>query len=202
VNNGGVAGRIRRATEADAEAIAAIYEPYVLNSAISFEIEPPNADEIRRRIQFITKSFPWLVCENDSGILSGYAYASAHRERPAYRWATDCTVYVDARNHRQGIGRGLYTSLFELLRHQGYFKTYAGITLPNEGSIGLHTVLGFQPVGIYEKVGYKLGGWRDVAWLVLSLQEQTDNPAEPRPLELLGDETWVNATFRGERFLK
>jgi phosphinothricin acetyltransferase len=90
-------------------------------------------------------------------------------------------VYIDATKHRQGIGKGLYTTLFELLRHQGYFKVYAGITLPNEGSIGLHANMGFQLVGIYENVGFKFGAWHDVAWFGLTLREPTDQPAEPRP---------------------
>ena len=197
-----MAGRIRRATEGNARAIADIYKPYVLHSAISFETEPPSPDDIQLRLQAITKWFPWLVCEDGSGKLLGYAYASTHRERQAYRWSTDCAIYVDASRHRQGIGSGLYTSLFQLLRHQGYFNVYAGVTLPNEGSIGLHTSLGFQPVGTYQNVGFKLGRWHDVAWLVLTLRELAAQPTEPCPPDQLAEEIWFNALSSGESFLK
>src|SRR5688572_10324572 len=195
-------GRIRRATEDDAKAIADIYKPYVLHSAISFEIDPPSPDEIRLRVQAVTKRFPWLVCEDSSGSLRGYAYACIHRERLAYRWSTDCAIYVDARRHRRGIGRGLYTSLFELLRQQGYFNVYAGITLPNEASIGLHTRMGFQPVGTYKNAGFKLGRWHDVAWLVLALQPPVAQPSEPCLPEQLTAEIWLDALTSGESLLK
>jgi L-amino acid N-acyltransferase YncA len=120
--------------------------------------------------------FPWLICENEKVVL-GYVYASPHRERAAYRWAVDVAIYISETHRGQGVGTVLYTALFKLLQIQGYFKAYAGITLPNPLSLRLHQRLGFEPVGIYKQVGYKAGAWHDVSWWVLNLQE-TDRPPE------------------------
>ena len=189
-----MAARIRLATPGDAGAVAAIYEPYVRETAISFEIDPPDGDEMRRRIVDVRASYPWLVCEDHAGEVAGYAYASRHAERLAYRWSVDVTVYVSASAQRRGVGRGLYTSLLELLRLQGYYMAYAGVTLPNEGSIGLHTAMGFKTIGVYENVGFKLGKWHPVAYLGLELEERPTVPAEPlRPEELAKDERWLRA---------
>jgi len=170
--------RIRAATLDDAEAIAAIYGPYVLQSPATFETIPPDAAEIRGRIEGITKSFPWLVAEGDDGI-EGYAYASLHRDRPAYQWAADASAYVKPDNHRRGIGRQLYTELFDIVKRQGYTNVFAGITLPNEASVGLHRAMGFELVGVYRQIGYKLGAWHDTSWWQLRLQEDTAEPSPP-----------------------
>jgi phosphinothricin acetyltransferase len=172
---------IRLASEQDAAAIQAIYAPYVRETVISFEAEPPDVETMRERICKILEMFPWLVCEYDGEIV-GFAYASRHRERHAYQWSVDATVYVRRGLQRSGVGRGLYTSLFALLRLQGFFNAYAGIALPNDASVGLHRALGFQPVGVYEHVGYKLGKWHSVAWMGLTLQPPAESPAPPRPL--------------------
>jgi phosphinothricin acetyltransferase len=133
-----------------------------------------------RRIRKTLEHFPWLVLD-DGGAVAGYAYASKHRERPAYRWSVDVSVYVDPGYRRRGVGRALYAALFALLRPQGFFKAYAGITLPNPGSVGLHTAVGFAPVGVYRGVGFKHGAWHDVEWYQLELLPERPAPEEPRP---------------------
>ncbi len=170
---------IRLSHPSDAAQIAAIYAPFCGDSPVSFEVVPPPAAEMAGRIGKITGRFPWLVAE-ENGAVAGYAYASPHRDRAAYRWSADVTVYIHERFRRRGVGRALYTSLFALLRLQGYFKAYAGITVPNAGSTGLHEAMGFELVGIYRDVGYKTGVWRDVGWWGLTLQPPAKAPSEPR----------------------
>lgn len=154
---------IRLATPDDAPAIAAIYRPYVTDSLVSFELEPPDAAAIADRMAKILGRLPWLLCE-ESGVAVGYAYAAKYREREAYQWSVETTVYLRRDRHRRGIGRALYTELFGLLVQQGYYTAYAGIALPNAASVGLHESLGFEPVGIYRNAGFKFGGWHDVGW--------------------------------------
>ena len=172
---------IRLAREEDAGAIAAIYRPYVESTVISFEVEPPSEDEIRRRITQTLPSHPWLVHE-DGAQVTGYAYASPHRTRTAYGWSVDTAVYVDAQYHRCGIGHGLYRSLLAILTAQGFVNAYAGITLPNPASVGLHERVGFQPVGVYRGVGFKMGAWRDVGWWQLTLISRPAEPSSPLTL--------------------
>jgi len=160
----------------DAAACAAVYEPYVTESVISFEQTPPDAHEFGLRIERITRTHPWLVAELD-GDTVGFAYGSLHHERAAYRWAADVSVYLAARAQRRGIGRALYERLFELLERQGIRTLCAGITLPNEASVRLHESLGFAAVGIYRNIGFKHGAWHDVGWW----QHQLLPPALPPP---------------------
>jgi L-amino acid N-acyltransferase YncA len=174
-------GVIRLASEEDAEQIQAIYAPIVLETAISFEFEPPPVDEIRLRISRTLERLPWIVCE-DGGEIRGYAYAAAHRERDAYRWSVDVSVYVGSSSRRSGVGRALYTALLEILRLQGFVNAYAGITLPNPASVRLHQSLGFQSVGTYRSVGWKFGRWHDVAWFELPLRAHEPEPPPPRPI--------------------
>jgi len=155
---------IRPATTADAAAIAAIYAPIVADTAISFEEEVPDAAEMARRIESLTADgFPYLAAERDGTVL-GYAYGSLHRSRAAYRWSADVSVYVDAATRGEGIGRALFGALLPALKAAGYHAAFAGITLPNRSSIGLHEAMGFTKVGVYREVGYKLGAWHDVGW--------------------------------------
>jgi phosphinothricin acetyltransferase len=128
---------IRLATAHDALGIQAIYAPIVRDTAISFDVEPPTVEEMRQRIISTLAYWPWLVCDRDGDIL-GYVYASQHRTRQAYQWSVDVSVYVHAAARRSGVGRGLYRSLFALLTLQGFYQAYAGITLPNPASVGLH----------------------------------------------------------------
>jgi len=169
---------ISLATANDAGDCLAIYAPVVTGTAISFELEVPTVEEMRRRITETLPRYPWLVLEEAGGV-RGYAYAGAHRQRPGYRWSVDVSVYVASTARRAGVGRRLYTSLLELLRLQGYVNAFAGVALPNEASVGLHEALGFQPIGVYRNVGFKLGRWIDVGWWQLQLQDLPGEPAPP-----------------------
>ena len=169
---------IRLAERDDASEIAEIYRPFCEHSCVSFETKAPDAAEMAERIEKIKARFPWLVCERD-GAIAGYAYASQHRERAAYRWTVEVTVYVHEAYRGKGVGRLLYTELFERLRAQGFFKAYAGILVPNPESQAFHEALGFTLVGIYREVGYKLGAWRHVGWWELALRPAFDSPPEP-----------------------
>jgi L-amino acid N-acyltransferase YncA len=174
--------QIRHANSAlDGAACAAIYAPYVTDTVISLEVDPPDAQEFTRRIERVTNTHPWLVAEAGDG-LAGYAYASRHHERASYRWSVDVAAYVDRGHHRRGIGRALYGELLELLGLQGFHVACAGVTLPNAASVGFHEAFGFTPVGIYRRVGWKLGSWWDVGWWQLELAEPTEGkPPEPGP---------------------
>ena len=169
---------IRFATPDDASAILAIYAPYVTESAITFEYEIPKVAEFAERIRIIQQQLPYLVAESDGHIL-GYAYASKHRDRTAYQWSVETSVYVHPDGQRQGIARQLYTKLLELLRQQGYYNAYAGITLPNPKSETLHQAMGFESVGTYTNIGYKMGVWHSVAWFQLVLQPYRLKPTTP-----------------------
>ena len=171
---------LRVAERHDAEAIAAIYAPIVRETAISFETEPPSAEAMAERVETTLPSYPWLVAER-AGAVVGYAYAGAHQQRAAYRWSVNVTVYIDAAARRAGVGRKLYGALAPILRAQGFRSAFAGITLPNDASVGLHEMVGFTALGIYRDVGFKLGAWRDVGWWRLPLSESTEPPAEPVP---------------------
>ena len=186
---------IRLATEKDTGAVLDIYTPIVQNSVISFEMQPPDQAEMCKRLNNTLKSLPWLVCENQGEIL-GYVYASKHRSREAYQWSLDVSAYVNRNARRRGIAKALYVSLFKILALQGYFNVYAGIALPNPASVGLHEALGFRPVGIYEKVGYKLDAWHDVGWWQLALQERIDEPHKPLSLKDVKKSPWFEAAVK------
>ena len=178
--------RVRHADPArDAAACVAIYAPYVADTAISFEEAPPTARQFAAHIAETSARYPWLVLEDDGDVV-GYAYAAQHRARAAYRWAVDVGIYVDPARHRGGAGRTLYEALLELLRRQRLRSACAGITLPNDASIGLHRALGFEHVGTYRAIGWKAGGWRDVSWWQLALAPDgagaRDGAPPPEPL--------------------
>jgi L-amino acid N-acyltransferase YncA len=186
--------RIRSVDISDAETIRAIYAPFVSDNATSFEAVVPDLAEMERRIETQADRYPWLVFERDRRIL-GYAYASPHRARKGYQWCVEVSVYVHPQAHRCGVGRGLYTALLEVLRRQGYVNAYAGITLPNPSSIGLHESFGFVPVGVFRQIGFKLDRWHDVAWLHLRLREDPRPVADPLPAADLWPEESVTALF-------
>ncbi len=171
----------------DAEACAAVYAPAVLDGVASLEQDPPGAAGMQARIEWVCERYPWLVAELD-GELVGYAYATVHNKRAAYRWSVDTSVYVAPSHQRLGIGRALYGALLPLLVRQGCFVACAGITLPNEASVGLHESFGYERVGSYERVGFKRGRWWDVGWWLAQLRPQPDGeaPAEPGPPARLG----------------
>ena len=172
---------IRSVVPADAQAISEIYAPFVSESATSFEAVSPDAAEIQKRIKEVTLKFPWLVFEAGGRVL-GYAYGSTHRTRHAYQWSTDVSVYIHETARKHGVGRALYLALFDVLRRQGYFNAYAGITLPNPGSVRLHESMGFTPVGVYSRAGFKFGQWHDVVWLQLRLLEEAAPKGDPQPV--------------------
>ncbi len=187
---------IRSVERSDAPALRNIYAPFVSESATSFEIEPPDAAAMERRIQELREQFPWLVYEIGGDVL-GYAYASPHRAaRKAYQWCVEVSIYIHERARRRGIGRALYGSLFDLLRRQGYVNAYAGITLPNPGSLRLHESMGFAPIGVYPRIGYKFGTWHDVIWLQLHLQEADVPVPEPLPARGLFEDGGVRERLR------
>ena len=181
--------QIRLASPEDGERVAAIYRPAVVERATSFELDPPSGAEMAERIARTLTRTPWLVAEHpDSpGAILGYVYASAHRDRAAYQWSVDVAAYVDSAAHRRGVGRALYGALFDALRLQGFVNAYAGITLPNPASEALHRAVGFEPVGVYRRVGYKFGAWHDVAWFALALGPHADRPPMPKPLPEVRD---------------
>jgi L-amino acid N-acyltransferase YncA len=168
---------VRAAGAADAEAIAAVYAPYVTDGYASFESSPPSSADYERRMSERPR-LPWLVAV-ESGTVLGFAYASQHRARAAYRWSVDCSVYLSEGARGRGIGRALYSVLLPEVRALGYVSVYAGIALPNAASVGLHESFGFVPVGVYRDVGFKLGQWRDVGWWHLPLREPPADPDEP-----------------------
>jgi L-amino acid N-acyltransferase YncA len=165
----------------DAAACAAIYAPHVEASPTSFEESAPTAEEIGARIERISETHPWLVAEREGDLL-GFAYACRHRERPAYRWTTDVSVYVGREHRHRRVGTTLYETLLDRLRRQQFRLACAGITLPNEASVVLHERLGFTSVGVFRHVGWKTGAWRDVGWWQLDLSPAGDErPLEPLP---------------------
>lgn len=188
---------IRLAREADAQSLSDIYAPYCTDTVITFEEAAPTTGEMARRIRMIGDTRPWIVLE-DAGTIVGYAYASAHHERAAYRWSVSTAIYIGRTYHRRGAGRALYTTLFELLRRLGYYTATAGITMPNAASVGLHEAFGFQLVGVYRGIGYKMERWHDVAWYQASLQPISSQPAEPRLVAALhGSAEWDDAVAQG-----
>jgi phosphinothricin acetyltransferase len=165
----------RLARPGDAAACAAIYAPYVTDTASTFELQPPDEPEMRRRI---AKSLGWLVAEHDDAVV-GYAYAGPYKERPAYRWACEVSVYLQFDHRGRGLGRELYADLFARLAEQGFRMLVAGVTLPNPASLKLHQSMGFQPVGTWQRIGWKLDSWHDVHWLQMPIGTDEDPPVEP-----------------------
>jgi phosphinothricin acetyltransferase len=166
---------IRDATPADGAGCAEIYAPYVRDTAISFETEPPTAEEMADRIAAAQRAHAWLVAE-DAGVVVGYAYGGPFMSRAAYAWAASVSVYLDPGRRRAGTGRALYEALFARLAARGIRTVLAGIALPNEPSTGLHLALGFEPVGTYRRVGWKHGRWHDVAWFQRDLVHDGSPP--------------------------
>ncbi|HEX8513142.1 MAG TPA: GNAT family N-acetyltransferase [Allosphingosinicella sp.] len=171
--------KLRAATPDDAAAIAEIYAPFVTGSCVSFETEPPDGAAMRARMEAGGGLYPWLVGEAEDGRLLGYAYAARFRERPAYRFAVETSVYLRAGAGGRGFGRRLYEPLLAILGAQGFTQAIAAITLPNEASVRLHERLGFEPAGTYREVGWKFGAWHDVALWQRALANAGTPPAEP-----------------------
>jgi phosphinothricin acetyltransferase len=170
---------IRDADQSDATACTAIYRPYVLDTAITFEIEPPTEADMARRIAAAVRSHAWLVAEAD-GEVFGYAYAVPFAVRPAYRWSCEVSVYLRTGRRRTGAGRALYRTLLPRLTERGFRVAVARTTLPNDASMGLHAALGFRPVGVHRRIGWKNGAWHDVAITQLDLVTGDEPPVQPR----------------------
>jgi len=154
---------VRDATLDDAAACASIYGPYVTATAVTFETDPPSPEDMARRISDALTSHAWVVL-SDGGTVVGYAYAAPYKARPAYRWSCEVSIYVEMGRRRTGAGRALYEALFDRLGRRGYKMAVAGMTVPNEASVGLHRAMGFETVGTYRRIGWKHGAWHDVAW--------------------------------------
>lgn len=169
---------IRIAQPNDGSGCAAIYRPFVEESCVSFETIAPDAVEMRARIEKTLDTHPWLIAD-DGGAVVGYAYGSPHRERAAYRWSVDVTIYLAERARGKGLGSRMYRVLLNLLAKQGYRAAFAGIALPNEASIAAHESVGFTHLGTYVDVGYKLGDWRSVGWWGRELTVASGPPLEP-----------------------
>lgn len=169
---------IRSATEADAQEMLALYTPYVVNTTVTSEYDPPSLEEFVGRIQTYTAKTPWLCCEID-GQIAGYGYASPHRRRAAYQWSCETSIYTKMGFHRRGIATALYSALFDILAYQGYYSIYVGITCPNPRSMAFHMSMGFERMGAYHNSMYKFGQWRDVIWMGKSLR---NHDGEPQPI--------------------
>ncbi len=197
-----MATHIRLAQDADVVTIAEIYRPVVESTAISFETIAPGPEEVARRVSETLRSYPWLVCAVEDRI-AGYAYATRHRVRSVYQWSVDTSVYIEETYRRRGVGRGLYASLFAILAAQGYCNAYAGIALPNPASVALHESMGFEKIGVYRRVGYKFGQWRDVGWWQRILREHQQSPQEPHDLATVCTQPgWTALVTRGESMIR
>jgi L-amino acid N-acyltransferase YncA len=192
---------IRLATPSDAVAILTIYAPYILNTSFTFETEVPGNENFSERIISYQKDWPWLVCEID-GIVAGYSYATRHRERAAYQWCVESSVYVDERFQEKGVARALYAALFEILKYQGCRNVYAGITLPNDKSVAFHKKFGFTWFADYKSVGYKLGKWNTVSWWQLILNDYSENPVAPMKFPLLEEALLKDVFYRQSKLMK
>jgi L-amino acid N-acyltransferase YncA len=186
---------LRLATPEDGAACAAIYRPYVETAAVSFELVPPDGPELAARIARIVERTPWIVAEVD-GTVRGYAYGSRHRERPAYDWTVETTVYVAPDARGLGLGRATMTALLDILRIQGFHLAVAGVTPPNAASAGLHLALGFERIGLFPAIGWKLEAWHGVEWFGLELAPREPAPAPVRPIGELADDPAVRHVLR------
>ncbi len=169
---------LRIAKNSDAAGILSIYGPYVENTSFTFETELPSVESFAERISTYLVNWPWLVCEID-GVIAGYAYATRHRERTAYQWSVESSVYIHDDYMRRNIAQALYAALADILKAQGFRNVYAVINLPNERSVAFHESCGFNYFTTYEQVGYKLGKWKNVGWWRLILNEFGDEPDPP-----------------------
>ena len=192
---------IRMATPNDAEQMLAIYAPFITENAVSFEMAVPSVAEFQQRVATVLDMRPWLACESEGRVV-GYAYAGPHRVRETYQWSTEVSVYIDPASRKSGVGTALYTSLFACLHLQGYRIALAGITTPNPGSQALHARMGFEDIGTFKDVGYKLGSWHDVWWCQRWLGDLPDPPAPPKPIgDVSSSPAWQAALAEGQRLL-
>lgn len=192
---------IRLATPSDANGILAIYAPYIENTSFTFEIDTPTVEQFAKRISNYLENWPWLVCEID-GKIAGYAYGVRYRERTAYQWCTESSVYIHDDFLKMGIAKALYSALFEILKNQGFRNVYAVINLPNDKSVAFHESMGFTHFADYEQVGYKLGKWKTVGWWRLIVNEFGMEPEPPIRFADL-DKEFLRPLFKAkEKFIR
>jgi phosphinothricin acetyltransferase len=191
---------IRLARSNDAGQLLDIYAPFIRDNAVSFELDMPTPEEFALRIEQKLDTYPWLVCEVDGKVVA-YAYAGIHATRDAFKWSVDVSLYITEDYRRRGVGRALYTSLFACLRLQGYFNAYAGITMPNAASAGIHEAMGFSYLGAFKDDGYKFGQWHSVGWWELPLQERTSPSALISLPDIANTPEWRDAIASGVSLL-
>ena len=165
----------------DIPAILAIYTPYVQDTAITFECDPPSLAEFTQRVQNISAEYPYIVCETDGKVI-GYGYAHRHMERAAYQWNAELSIYIDQNHLRGGIGKKMYQLLMDILVLQNVRNVYGCVTVPNAPSEKLHQHFGFSKVGTYHNSGYKCGKWHDVAWFEKTIGTYDLPPAPFKPI--------------------
>jgi len=192
---------LRIASVNDAHSVLDIYGPYIQNTSFTFETEVPPIEAFKERIHSYLQNWPWLVCEVD-GIIAGYAYGTKHRERTAYQWCVESSVYVHDDFHRAGVATALYSALIEILKLQGFRNLYAVINLPNERSVLFHERIGFEYFATYKNVGYKLGKWKNVGWWQLQLNDYIDEPSAPIKFSEVDKRSIDNILQSANRFLK
>ena len=187
-----MAASIRFVRPDDAEALAAIYAPYVEHTAITFEYDPPTPEEFRRRMEAIQRRYPYLAAEED-GVILGYCYAAPYKGRAAYDWAAETSIYVRRDIHRQGLGKRLYAVLEDLLRAQGIRDMLACIALPEPedefltlDSIRFHTAMGFREIARFQNIGNKFGRWYHMVWMDKVLGAHDPDPKPILPVSALG----------------
>lgn len=190
---------IRMATLDDADSILKIYEPYIMNTVITFEYEKVSLVKFQERMTNVMSQFPWLVCCID-GVLAGYAYCSPHFERAAFAWDCECSVYIDEEYKRRGIASALYDALFHLIKKQGYYNIYSLICVPNEGSLSLHTKHGFTEIGTFHNTAYKLGQWRHLLIMEKQMQSFIAAPDPIIPIHEL-DKNMLKEEFEKAKLL-
>lgn len=189
-----ISKNIRLATESDSQSLLEIYAPFIKETVITFEYEVPMISEFSSRISSTLKKYPWIVCEIDDRI-AGYAYASKYRERPAYDWSVDTSVYIHPTYHRKKIASALYYCLFEILKLQGFYNAYAAIVSSNTKSVGFHESFGFKPIGVYHNVGYKFDQWHDVKWVEKTIREHKKSPEKPKTIDQIKDTKKFNSSI-------
>lgn len=178
---------LRAARPEDAAGISWIYAPYVASGTVSFETDPPDARAMRARMASSDGLYPWIVATVDeSDTILGYAYATKFRDRPAYRYIVETSVYVAGELKRQGVGNLLYDALIDTLVAQDFTQAIAMISLPNDASISLHESVGFRRGGVFREVGWKMGRWIDVGLWQRELSDAENPPREPKKFSEVG----------------
>ncbi|MFV0341293.1 MAG: GNAT family N-acetyltransferase [Anaerocolumna sp.] len=185
--------KVRMACLEDAAHIYNIYEPYILNTVITFEYEKVPLEIFESRMKSVMKQFPWIVCEME-GTIVGYAYCSPHLERAAFAWDCECSVYLKEEYHGKGIGTVLYNALFQIVEKQGYYNIYSLICVPHDSSVALHKKYGFEEVGTYYNTAYKRGSWRHLLVMEKRLKKSWGTP---EPVVSIGemDEKFLRGVF-------